>query len=318
MATLEWSFEDDLKNIREGAIELRAKVTQNMYIRNYSTPDRARNMISNDGARWRISAINKIEFITGKKIFGKVIEIGAGTGYFSALLSKQAGPEVIYCLDYDRVSVDELMPLVFKNLDADTSKIKTVLGSYNAMKIADNYFDFVISLGAIHHSENLTATLQECYRVLQPGGFLVASEHCHPNSYSIENQTNDYETYLSAERVKVLYNDETLRVKAKDNSDHYYRLCEFEAHAYSAGFNVLPFVFDINGEKASDSIFINPQPFAGYSNRTFFPYFAKNLKKPIFDNLLLILQKPGGNAMYFRDTNFKALPKKGFFSRLGI
>lgn len=318
MSFIDWKVETDKENIREGAIELRARVAENMYYKNYETPQKALTQATGPGFTWRIAAAHKVELITGKKISGKVIEVGAGTGVFTAMLSKRPEPESIYCLDYDRFSVESLMPLVFRNLEANTSKIKTVLGSYNRMMVDDNYFDYVISLGAIHHSENLLATLQEAYRTLKPGGFLVAVEHCHPNSYTIEQQREDYERPLSAQRVKMLYNDEKMQVKTKDNSDHYYRICEFETYAYQAGFNVLPYIFDIDGEKASDKIFTSPQPFAGYSNRVFFPYFAKDTRKPIFDNLLLIMQKPvpGVTSPYFKDINYKRPAANGFFSRL--
>jgi ubiquinone/menaquinone biosynthesis C-methylase UbiE len=318
METLDWDISTDKENIREGAIELRARVAEHMYYKNYETEAKALQQLNGPGFHWRIAAAKKVELITGKKIAGKVIEVGAGTGVFTAELSKEKEPEIIYCLDYDRFSVEGLMPLVFKNLHADLSKIKPVVGSYNQMNVEDNYFDYVISLGAIHHSENLLATFRECFRVLKPGGFVAAVEHCHPNSYTRHQQITDYERPLSKERAKMLYNDENLQVKVKDNSDHYYRICEFETFAYQAGFDVLPFIFDIDGEKASDKIFRTPQPYAGYSNRVFSPFFAKDLKKPIFDNLLLILHKPIGNteAGFMKNINANNPSDKGFFSRL--
>ncbi|HLG02692.1 MAG TPA: class I SAM-dependent methyltransferase [Bacteroidia bacterium] len=317
-AFLDWKVETDKENIRDGAIELRAKVAENLYRKNYDNPEKARMRAQGPGFHWRINAVRKVELMTGKKLSGKIIEVGAGTGVFTAELSREKEPEVIYCLDYDKYSVEELMPVVFKNLEADFTKIQTVLGSYNRMQVTDDFFDYIISLGAIHHSENLLATFREAYRVLKPGGFLVASEHCHPNSYTQEEQRADYERPLSRERLKTLYNDDKMHVKVKDNSDHYYRICEFEAYAYAAGFNVMPYVFDIDGEKIDDQIFRRPKPYSGYSSRTFFPYFAQDTKKPVFDNLLLILHKPvpGQPAAFTQELNFRKPPEKGFFSRL--
>ena len=318
MKYLDWKLEEDKGNIRDGAIELRARVAENMYLKNYATPQKAKLHAEGPGFHWRISSVKKVELISGKKLAGKIVEIGAGTGVFSALLSKEKELHEIYCLDYDKFSVETLMPLVFKNLSANTDKINTVLGSYNNMKVTDNYFDYVVSLGAVHHSENLLATFTESYRVLKSGGFLVAVEHCHPNSYSVELQKQDDESHLSKERVKKLYNDENLKIKAKDNSDHNYRLCEFETYAYKAGFNVLPYVFDLNGEKANDSIFKTPKPFNTYSNRIFYPYYVKDLKKPVFDNFVLILQKPfeDRRSSTFLNTNLNKYNNKGFLSNI--
>src|SRR5688572_26891751 len=174
---IDWKVEANKGNIRDGAIELRARVAENMYLKNYATPQKAKLHAEGPGFHWRISSVKKVELVSGKKIGGKIIEIGAGTGVFTAVLSREKEPEEIYCLDYDRFSVETLMPLVFKNLSANENKIKTVLGSYNNIKVENGYFDYVISLGAVHHSENLLATFSEAYRVLKPGGFLVAVEH---------------------------------------------------------------------------------------------------------------------------------------------
>jgi ubiquinone/menaquinone biosynthesis C-methylase UbiE len=316
--SLYWNLEEDKGNIREGAIELRARVAEHMYFKNYETPEKAKQQLNGPGFTWRIAAARKVELITGKKLSGRIIEVGAGTGVFSAQISKEPQVIEVYCLDYDRFSVDSLFPLVCTNLGAVTDKIQPVVGSYNSMKTEDGYFDYVISLGAIHHSENLTATLKECYRVLKPGGFVVAVEHCHPNSYTNYQQQADYERLISPQRAKMLYNDENLKIKVKDNSDHYYRICEFESAGFAAGFDVLPYIFDIEGEKADDRIFTKPQPYRDYSNRFFKPYFAKDVAKPVFDNLLLILHKPhSDNAPSFMsDINVKNISEKGFFGRL--
>ncbi|MEQ8907575.1 MAG: methyltransferase domain-containing protein [Vicingaceae bacterium] len=304
MKIVDWKVADDKKNIRDGAIELRASVSENLYVKLFETPEKAKFQVKNDRTFWRRKCIEKLELLNSSPISGKILEIGAGSGWCSALLSKKSEINHIDVLDYDKYSVTELMPLVFKNLDANTAKLTGVIGSYNDIKAEDNHYDYIISVGAIHHSENLDETFKECERVLKPGGFLIAIEHCHPNSYTKQQEINDNESLLSAERVKNLYGDANLKIKAKDNSDHNYRISEFEASAYKAGLNILPYIFEKGGEDADDDIFKNPKPYRGFTNRTFKPYFAKNNLAPVFDNLLVICQKTAvADSSIFKDIN---------------
>ena len=306
MSYLDWKIEEDNINIREGAINLRSKVAENLYYHSLKDEKSTLQFVSFGRNYWRWQTLLKSELIFNKKIGGNIIEIGAGTGWCSALLSKNSSSERIYVLDYDQYSVEVLMPLVFKNLNADITKLTPVLGSYNNMKCPDASIDYIISIGAIHHSENLLATFKEAYRALKPGGILLASEHCHPNSYTIDEMNSDNDKLIDSSTAKKMYGVEK-NIKAKDNSDHNYRICEFEAFAYHCGFDVMPYIFDINGEQADDSIFYKPVPYSDYSNKIYFPYFAKNKQEAIFDNLFLVLQKPiqGNTGQQFRHSNKK-------------
>ena len=42
-----------------------------------------------------------------------------------------------------------------------------------SMPFPDNSFDFVISIGCLHHSGDLPKAIEECARVLQPGGTMI-------------------------------------------------------------------------------------------------------------------------------------------------
>jgi hypothetical protein len=76
--SLYWNLEEDKQNIREGAIELRARVAEHMYFKNYETPEKAKQQLNGPGFTWRIAAARKVELITGKKLSGRIIEVGAG------------------------------------------------------------------------------------------------------------------------------------------------------------------------------------------------------------------------------------------------
>lgn len=303
MKTIDWNVEEDQDNIRDGAIELRKKVSENMYIKLFETEEKAQFQVANNRNFWRRLCIEKSELLFDRKLSGTVLEIGAGSGWCSSLLSKRNEIDQLYVLDYDKYSVEELFPLVAKNLGADQNKMTGVVGSYNKMKLEDNSVDVIISIGAIHHSENLQATYEECYRVLKPGGYLVAVEHCHPNSYSIKEEESENEALIDSKRAKQLYGSEELQIKTKDNSDHNYRICQFETASIEAGFNTLPYIFSVEGEAADDGIFKEAKPYRGFSVRTFKPYFVKDKIAPVFDNLLIISEKEKDRKFFVNNIN---------------
>ncbi len=65
------------------------------------------------------------------------------------------------------------------------------------MPFADNSFDLVWSLESGEHMPDKTKFLQECYRVLQPGGKLILATWCH-------RETNSLAGELTADEIKHL------------------------------------------------------------------------------------------------------------------
>lgn len=303
MKMIDWNINEDNANIRDGAVELRKKVSENLYFNLFDTPEKAEFQVNNDRTYFRRACIEKAEIMFNRKLSGKVLEIGAGSGWCSSLLSKREEIEEIYVLDYDKYSVEKLFPMVAENLGANQDKMIGVVGSYNKMKLDDNSIDYIISIGAIHHSENLIATFAECERVLKPGGVLIAVEHCHPNSYQTNQEQKENDSFLDPQRAKMLYGDETLKIKTKDNSDHNYRICQFEAAAIEAKFNVMPYIFNVEGEEASDEIFKHVKPYREFSIRSFKPYFAKSKIAPAFDNLMFVCEKSNNGEFVINDLN---------------
>jgi ubiquinone/menaquinone biosynthesis C-methylase UbiE len=307
---LDWNVREDAENIRETAILLRAKNAEHMYMRLFKKQERVDNFLDLPRVQWRSKTLEKLEILTGKPISGQVMEIGAGTGWCSAVISQRPTVEKVFTLEYDPYCVESLIPIVHTALKANQEKIVRVLGSYNKMKCGDSEFDYIISIGAIHHSENLKATLAECYRVLKPGGYMLATEPCEYNSFTIEEQLKKENEIVPTKTLKVQYGEDLGTITKKDNSDHFYRLCEYEATGLSVGFNVLSFVFDDSTNSGGklglwrrkvkswfekDGMFKHPAPYQGFQRQIAYPYFAKDAyktKKPLYDRLMLVLQKP--------------------------
>lgn len=299
---LDWNVADDEENIVDSAIAYRKSDAELVYTPIFSSEKRTCDFLNSDRVVWRRRTLEKFALFAAGPIAGRVIEIGAGTGWCSALLSKMPEVREVFTLEYDPYCVETLIPLVHRAMNADEAKIRRVLGSFNRLRCEDCFFDLVVSIGALHHSENLQTTLREAWRALKPGGWLLATEPCGFNSLT------QSEHHAIMHRPMAVPGGGTMTKAEK--SDHIYRLCEFEAAAFASGFDVTSFVFDastasggplhlagrmLRGVLRGDALFTAPISYSGFTRRVAYPYFARKPLSPraaLYDKLLLFLRKP--------------------------
>jgi len=93
----------------------------------------------------------------------KVLDLGGGTGRLAARLAK-AGANV-YLLDSSAAMLKRAHRLLPGN--------RIVLGDASSLPFAENSFDLVIIVDALHHFRRQQAALLEAFRVLVPGGTLA-------------------------------------------------------------------------------------------------------------------------------------------------
>lgn len=102
-----------------------------------------------------------------------VLDIGAGTGWLSALLSRLPGVARVDALDASRFNLEFMLPRVTELLGAATAKIRPIHGLFTPLLREDDYYDLVVASSAFHHAQDLVRLLKECHRVLKPGAKLV-------------------------------------------------------------------------------------------------------------------------------------------------
>ncbi len=307
---VDWHVEEDSHNIRPIARELRSKTVSAVYMPKFESRQAAQDYLNSPRVQWRLRLLDKFEAFAGHPISGTVIEIGAGPGMGAAYLSTKPTVERVYALDYETFSVEELMPKVFEAMHANPDKIVRALGSFNNMKVEDASVDFITAFGAIHHSENLSATLAECFRVLKPGGYLIASEPCEKNDLTKAAEYKKANKTVSVEQARNKFGEPIENVRYIDESNQVLRLCQYEAQAYDVGFDVYPILFDdtpenhggwlmlqwrrLNARLKGDALLREPT-YRGFIKMVLYPYFApihKNRMTPVYDPLWLILRKP--------------------------
>lgn len=127
----------------------------------------------------------------------RLLEVGAGEGYGSALLAERVA--AVLALDYD--------PAAIAHLSGEYPALAAVRGNLAALPVACDSIDTVVSLQVIEHVWDHRQFLAECSRVLRRGGLLMLST---PNrltfSPGADKPVNPFHTheFTAAELVRLV------------------------------------------------------------------------------------------------------------------
>lgn len=95
---------------------------------------------------------------------GRLLDVGGGTGRVSSAIRDLVDEVVIADVSFGMLE------------KADRSALKPVCGSSESLPFADNFFERVIMVDALHHVIDHADSAREMLRVLKPGGVLVIEE----------------------------------------------------------------------------------------------------------------------------------------------
>lgn len=95
---------------------------------------------------------------------GRLLDVGGGTGRVSSAIRDLVDEVVVADVSFGMLE------------KADRSTLKPVCGGSESLPFADNFFERVIMVDALHHVINHADSAREMLRVLKPGGVLVIEE----------------------------------------------------------------------------------------------------------------------------------------------
>ena len=104
---------------------------------------------------------------------GEGLEIGAGTCWLSAELSKMPQVTKVHALDFSEVLLTDVAPEIVRLRNGNLDKIKFHVGDFHKLPFPDSSLDFVAADAALHHTDQMDDVLTEVFRVLKPGGRLL-------------------------------------------------------------------------------------------------------------------------------------------------
>jgi ubiquinone/menaquinone biosynthesis C-methylase UbiE len=123
------------------------------------------------GAQGRAQVLGKLHRALGEngQRFGRALEIGAGTGYFTLNLLRAGVVESAVATDISQGMLDELAESAARLGLA----VETACCEAESLPFPDDSFDLVFGHAVLHHLPNLGAAFAEIHRVLRPGGRLA-------------------------------------------------------------------------------------------------------------------------------------------------
>src|SRR5262249_39082598 len=107
--------------------------------------------------------------VPGLGTYGRSLEIGSGTGYFTLNLMQAGVIREATCSDISQGMLDALSQNA-QRLDLD---VTTQVADAERLPFEDGSFDLVLGHAVLHHLPDLDQAFSEFFRVLAPGGTVV-------------------------------------------------------------------------------------------------------------------------------------------------
>jgi SAM-dependent methyltransferase len=170
----------------------------------------------------------------------KVLDLAAGIGWTSALISKLSRVSEVHAVEISRHRLITLFEHSIKMLAGTENKIYRYIGSFYDIKLEDKSIDVIYMSQAFHHAEKPLHLLFECDRVLKENGrIIIVGEH----RISIFMIFKQIVKNLIVHR-KFNLNFYKLFLPDKISGDHYYRVSDyyflFQSMGYQLNHYVLP------------------------------------------------------------------------------
>lgn len=125
------------------------------------------------------------------------LDAGCGAGHTSVAIAPHS--RRVVALDLTPHMLEQVEQLA---AERGFSHIETRQGDVEQIPFADNSFDLVVSRYSAHHWPNPLTALQECHRVLKPGGRFILSDIISPEEPAYDTFLQTFELLRDASHVR--------------------------------------------------------------------------------------------------------------------
>jgi ubiquinone/menaquinone biosynthesis C-methylase UbiE len=164
----------------------------------------------------------------------RVLDLAAGIGWTSALLSKLSGVSEVHAVEISRHRLDRLFPHAVTMFTGEEGKIHRYLGSFYDLHLPDRSMDVVYLSQAFHHADRPLHLLVESDRVLKRGGRILLIGEPHVTGRQIARRIL---RKLVRER-RLVTDFYALFPPDEDTGDHYYTRSDYYFMFRSMGYEI--------------------------------------------------------------------------------
>jgi SAM-dependent methyltransferase len=148
----------------------------------------------NDPMRLKIIPLEQIMKQVALKNPKVMVDLGAGTGLFSAALARMFKNSKIYACDVSGIMVDWMKT----NIAPVYNQVIPMLMEDSRVHLGSGIADFLLMINLHHELDNPLGTLKESFRLLKPGGKILISDWKKQE----EDQGPDFDIRVDEQQVE--------------------------------------------------------------------------------------------------------------------
>jgi ubiquinone/menaquinone biosynthesis C-methylase UbiE len=130
----------------------------------------------------------------------KILDLGCGNGVTSFAFASL--DHKVFAVDPNPTEGVGLGAIARLNPELGQNKIRHLLAFGEFLPFPDQTFDIIYTRQVLHHFKNLQESLNECYRVLKPGGYLLVTRD------PVVNDAQQLEQFLQSHVLHQLHGGE--------------------------------------------------------------------------------------------------------------
>lgn len=209
----------------------RARFVRAMFTRIAPHYDRMNRLMTfGQDQRWRKEIIRRAQLPPQ----GKLLDIGAGTGDLSKEASRQAP-------DSQVTAVDFTIAMMAAGQNETTGTISWSGADALHLPFPDNVFDAVVSGFLLRNVSDVPACLAEQFRVLKPGGRVLALDTTRPQRNLLSPFINIYLHWVIPHLGQLLASDNEAYTYLPDSTENFLKAETLAVYLSEAGFSQVGF-----------------------------------------------------------------------------